>query len=58
MSRVDNPRAYISTASASKASVRLPTISRRRERNGSLRSAICGALYSIAPSALFTRPVR
>ena len=31
---------------------------RRRERNGSLRSAICGALYSIAPSALLTRPVR
>jgi hypothetical protein len=29
-----------------------------RERNGSARSAICGALYSIDPSALFSRPVR
>ena len=28
------------------------------ERNGSSRPAICGAAYSIAPSAVFSRPVR
>jgi hypothetical protein len=44
MSRTESPRAYISTAMASKASVRPPTISRMRERNGSTRSAICGVL--------------
>src|SRR5437660_11683703 len=49
MSRVDSPRAYISTARVCSASVRPPMIARRRERNGSSRSAICGALYSIAP---------
>ena len=54
MSRVDSPRAYISTARASSSSVRPRTISRIRERNGSARSAICGTLYSMAPSALFT----
>jgi hypothetical protein len=57
-SRVERPRAYISTASASSSSLRPRTTSRTRERNGSARSAICGALYSIAPSALFRRPVR
>jgi hypothetical protein len=35
-----------------------PRMSRIFEWNGSARSAICGALYSIAPSALFNRPVR
>jgi hypothetical protein len=58
MSRVDRPRAYISTAKLSSSSLRPRTTSRSRERNGSGRSAICGALYSIAPSALFSRPVR
>jgi hypothetical protein len=29
-----------------------------RERNGWVRSAICGTLYAIDPSALFSRPVR
>jgi hypothetical protein len=51
MSRVDSPRAYISTASASSSAVRPRTIRRIAERNGSARSATCGALYSIAPSA-------
>jgi hypothetical protein len=58
MSRVDSPRAYIATASASNDSVRPPTISRMRERNGSARSAICGAPYSIGPAALASRPMR
>jgi len=58
MSRVESPRAYISTARLSSSSVRPRTASRMRERNGALRSAICGALYSIAPSALVTRPGR
>jgi hypothetical protein len=58
ISRVDKPRAYISTASASSSSVRPPRIARIFERNGSARSAICGALYSTAPSAVFSRPVR
>jgi len=58
MSRVDSPRAYISTAKASSSSVRSRTVSRMRERYGSRRSAICGALYSMEPSALFSRPGR
>jgi hypothetical protein len=33
-------------------------MSRIAERNGSARSAICGALYSIRPSALSSRPAR
>jgi len=48
--RVDSPRAYISTASASSSAARPRTISPIAERNGSARSAICGALYSILPS--------
>jgi hypothetical protein len=31
---------------------------RTAERNGSSRPAICGAEYSIAPSAVFSRPIR
>ena len=38
MSRVDSPRAYISTASASSSSVRPRMISRNRERKGTARS--------------------
>src|SRR4029077_7034419 len=38
ISRVDSPRAYISTASASSSSVRPRMISRNRERNGTARS--------------------
>jgi hypothetical protein len=58
ISRVDSPRAYISTASASSSSLRPRIISRSLERNGTARSEICGAAYSIMPSAVFSRPVR
>lgn len=47
--------AYISTASSSSACVRCPRFSRTRERNGSMRSATCGAAYSTTPSAVFSR---
>src|SRR5436189_3489610 len=58
MSRVDSPRAYISTASASSSSLRPRMISRSRERNGTARSEICGAAYSTTPSAVFSCPMR
>jgi len=58
MSRVESPRAYISTASRSSSSVRPSSRSRTRDRYGSPKSDTCGAAYSIAPSALFNRPRR
>jgi hypothetical protein len=44
MLRLDGPRAYMSTARASSSSVWPRTTLRMRERNGLLRSVICGAL--------------
>ena len=58
MSRTERPRTGISTASSSSASVRPLACSRSSERKGSSRPAICGAENSVAPSALFKRPVR
>jgi hypothetical protein len=58
MSRVESPRASIATANSSSALVRPRSVSRIGGRNGWARPAICGALYSIVPSALFNRPVR
>jgi hypothetical protein len=58
MSRVLRPRAYISTARLSNSSVRPRMTSRIFDRNGSARSAICGALNAIDPSALLSRPLR
>jgi hypothetical protein len=57
MSRVESPRASIATANSSSAAVRPRSVSRIGEQNGWARSAICGALYAIGPSALFSRPV-
>lgn len=58
MSRVESPRAYISTARSSSACVRWPSCSRIREQKGSVRSATWGAPYSTTPSAVFSRAVR
>jgi hypothetical protein len=38
--------------------VRHGSVARMRERNGWVRSAICGTLYAIDPLALCSRPVR
>jgi hypothetical protein len=51
MSRTDRPRASISTASSSSASVRPFAWSRIAEQNGSSRPATCGAENSIWPAA-------
>ncbi len=58
ISRVDSPRAYISTASRSSSSERPLITARIFERNGSARSATCGTAYSIAPSAGRQSPSR
>jgi hypothetical protein len=58
MSRGDSPCADVSTAIACSALVQRGGVARMRERNGWVRSAICGAFYAIGPSALFSRPVR
>ena len=57
-SRTLRPRASISTARCSSASVRPFKCLRISERNGASRPAICGAEYGISPSADFSRPSR
>lgn len=54
MSRVESAPACIFTANASNSAMRLPRNVRIRDRNGSAQPGICGALYSIDRSALFS----
>jgi hypothetical protein len=56
MSRVLKPRANSSTASRSSSAVRPASPARIRDTNGSARSATCGTPYSMAPSAVRSRP--
>ena len=57
-SGTDRPRASISTASSSSASVRPLAWPRISERNGSSPPATCGAENAISPSAVFSRAIR
>jgi hypothetical protein len=57
-SRVLRPRANSSTASRSSSAVRPASPARIRDTNGSARSATCGMPYSMAPSAVRSRPRR
>src|SRR5206468_5957833 len=49
MSRVLSPRANISTAKRSSSAVRPARPARKRDANGSARSATCGTPYSMGP---------